>query len=467
MDYDYDLPGRPAVRLRIAARTEPTTEPTVSTRNHHRQECPRCGGQTARVRRLPEERAAGATMRMRRYRCTVEGCGWEDTIATAPGAGRPHGLLARQRARARQFPLATVGISVAAGLVLAVAGAQAWHLYRDSTSVVDRIAAGRAVLPFGASHDGDPLAPGHPLLVRASTGPTRDIAPQDVVLPPEALQTAALQPAALRRTGDASDAGQSGGGLATDDASARRDALSSVASPATPSAKAPSKPAESGAGQDQLQIRQDCAWGDPGRNPYRGTIEEALEGARLPAEVVERLAGMIRAGQATDRLEITNASIRTVHQYREYNPRSIAMTFGKTLCVNTRVNFKPDHMERADLYEVADASGATYSVMVPYVCGNVSVLSDREERPGRRADHGAGPRRHAGGAQVHRAASRCHRRQYRQEERRRREQRARNTAGPGAGTRHARQSARRRRAAGLVPAPPSACAQGRLSASYR
>jgi hypothetical protein len=142
-----------------------------------------------------------------------------------------------------------------------------------------------------------------------------------------------------------------------------------------------SKSAESPAGEDRLQLRQDCAWGDPGRNPYRGTIEEALEGARLPADVVERLAGMIRAGQATDRLEITNASIRTVHQYREYNPKSIAMTFGKTLCVNTRVNFKPDHMERADLYEVADASGATYSVMVPYVCGNVSVLSDREERP--------------------------------------------------------------------------------------
>jgi len=94
---------------------------------------------------------------------------------------------------------------------------------------------------------------------------------------------------------------------------------------------------------------------------------------------------MIKAGQASDRLEITNASIRTVHQYREYDPSSIAMTFGKTLCLNTRVNFPPGHMERADLYEVADASGATYSVMVPYVCGNVSVLADRAERPDEKA----------------------------------------------------------------------------------
>jgi hypothetical protein len=329
-----------------------------------------------RVRRLPEDRGAGATLRTRRYRCTVEGCGWEDTIATAPDTDEPHRLFPTRRARARRFPHRKVGISVAAGLVLAVAGAQAWHLYRDSTSEVDRIAAGRPVLPFGASHDGDPLAPGHPLLARASSGSTLDFTPQDVVLPPGALQTAAMRPA-----GAVTDTGPSGGGPATGAAALRRDAPGSQTSPATPPANAASMPAESGAGQDQLQIRQNCAWGDPGRNPYRGTIEEALEGARLPAEVVERLAGMIRAGRATDRLEITNASIRTVHQYREYNPRSIAMTFGKTLCVNTRVNFRPDHMERADLYEVADASGATYSVMVPYVCGNVSVLSDREERP--------------------------------------------------------------------------------------
>jgi hypothetical protein len=233
-------------------------------------------------------------------------------------------------------------------------GAQAWNLYRNSESVVDRVAARQRVVPFGLSHDGEPLAPGHPLLVVASAGPAADVAPRDDASPPAVVSTAEPKSPGLT--------GERGAGAA-----------------ATGTAPASTN---SGAGPDSvpLQLRQDCAWGDPGRNPYRGTIEQALEGARLPPDVVTRLAGMIRAGEATDRLEITNDAIRAVHQYREYEPRSIAMTFGKTLCVNTRVNFKPGHMERADLYEVADASGATYSVMVPYVCGNVSVLGDRAER---------------------------------------------------------------------------------------
>ena len=92
------------------------------------------------------------------------------------------------------------------------------------------------------------------------------------------------------------------------------------------------------------------------------------------------MSAQIRAGKVTDRLEITNTGIRGVHAAREFSAHSIGMTFGNTLCMNTRVNFVPGHMERADLYEVADAAGETYSVMVPYACGNVSVLSARGER---------------------------------------------------------------------------------------
>jgi hypothetical protein len=320
----------------------------------HLQECPRCGGKAMRVRRLAEDRVASVANPMRRYRCTVPGCGWEDAIAIAPGRAQRRRLRARRRARAGQPRRVLAGVSVAAGLLFALIGAQAWNLYRNSESVVDRVAARQRVVPFGLSHDGEPLAPGHPLLVVASAGPAADVAPRDDASPP-----AVVSPAEPKSPGLT---GERGAGAA-----------------ATGTAPASTN---SGAGPDSvpLQLRQDCAWGDPGRNPYRGTIEQALEGARLPPDVVTRLAGMIRAGEATDRLEITNDAIRAVHQYREYEPRSIAMTFGKTLCVNTRVNFKPGHMERADLYEVADASGATYSVMVPYVCGNVSVLGDRAER---------------------------------------------------------------------------------------
>ncbi|WP_284620200.1 PEP-CTERM sorting domain-containing protein [Aquabacterium humicola] len=149
-------------------------------------------------------------------------------------------------------------------------------------------------------------------------------------------------------------------------------------------------------GVQRLALRQGCAWGLPGRNPYRGTVEEALVTAKLPAEVIQRIAYKVKAGAIDDRLIIGNAGIRAQRDQREFEPGNVAMTYGKTLCVNTRVNFKPGHVEQASLYEAADKRGRLYAVMVPDVCGNVSVLGARMERK-RRAEvlalpvHGAQP----------------------------------------------------------------------------
>jgi hypothetical protein len=129
-----------------------------------------------------------------------------------------------------------------------------------------------------------------------------------------------------------------------------------------------------------LRLRQGCAWGKPGRNPYQGTVTQALQAAHLPAELVAPLAARIQARQADDRVEISTAAIRAVNSRREYNPRGFAMSFGHTMCLNSRVNFAPGHTEAADLYEVADATGRTLAVMVPDVCGNVSVLGARGQR---------------------------------------------------------------------------------------
>lgn len=131
---------------------------------------------------------------------------------------------------------------------------------------------------------------------------------------------------------------------------------------------------------ERLSLRQGCAWGKPGRNPYRGTVDQALLTAKLPAEVVQRIVHKVQAGQPDDRLQITTAAIRAEGDQREFEPRNVAMTYGKTLCVNTRVNFPAGHVERASLYEAADRRGNLYSVMVPDVCGNVSVLGARMER---------------------------------------------------------------------------------------
>lgn len=124
-----------------------------------------------------------------------------------------------------------------------------------------------------------------------------------------------------------------------------------------------------------LTLRQRCTWGQPGRNPYKGTVEEALVAAKLPPDVIARVAAKVKARDISDRLTITNSGIRPLHDRRRFDPHSVTMSYGRTLCMQTRVHFKPGHVERGDLYEVADAGGKRHSVMVPDVCGNVSVLS--------------------------------------------------------------------------------------------
>lgn len=130
-----------------------------------------------------------------------------------------------------------------------------------------------------------------------------------------------------------------------------------------------------------LERRESCLWGVPGRNPYKGTARQVLTGARLPTEVVGKIDSMIASGRRTGRVEITSKGIWTENGQRRFDSNVVAMGFGNTLCFNTKVNFQPAHVEVADLYEANDASGAKYSVMVPYVCGNVAVLAERAELP--------------------------------------------------------------------------------------
>ena len=139
-------------------------------------------------------------------------------------------------------------------------------------------------------------------------------------------------------------------------------------------------PAADRAALTGLTLRQGCAWGQPGRNPYRGTTEQALTAAGLPPEVVRLIADQRRAGRTVGRLAISRDAIRLADGSREFSPRQMAMSFGNTLCLNTRVNFAPGHVEAADLFEARDGQGRLHTVMVPDVCGNVTVLGAR--RPG-------------------------------------------------------------------------------------
>lgn len=125
-----------------------------------------------------------------------------------------------------------------------------------------------------------------------------------------------------------------------------------------------------------LTLRQHCSWGQPGRNPYQGTPEQALTAARLPPEVVQQIAQAIRSGEATDQLTITRDGIQNSSGSRRFAAAPFVMTYGRTLCLNARVNFAPGHSEPASLFEASDQRGRRYAVMVPSVCGNVSVIGE-------------------------------------------------------------------------------------------
>lgn len=128
-----------------------------------------------------------------------------------------------------------------------------------------------------------------------------------------------------------------------------------------------------------LQLRSGCAWGDPGRNPYRGTVAQAIAAAKLPVSVARAIEARIGRHAVTDRVYITRDAIRTMDLRRSFATKTTAMTFGTSLCFDTRVNFVPGHVEYADLYETVDEHGVRFSVMVPDVCGNVAVLAERAE----------------------------------------------------------------------------------------
>jgi len=303
--------------------------------------CPQCGTAIARIPRRPEDRAASATAAVRRYRCIAPACGWEGTQAATWADTVVERRRRRELARARaRRPMKERAIFWAAiGLACIALGAGGVKLYRNYSAQV--LAKSARVVPFGISDLGRPLASGHPFLKK------------DVDIPPHAMQA---RPTATTVRATA---------------------------PAPPNPVAAGKvavPIGADGDDTSLSLREGCAWGNPGRNPYQGTVRQALSGARLPPEVARMLEEKIRQRQVTDQLEIRNDKIRAVTTDAAFEARAIKMTFGKTLCLNTRVNFKPGHVERADLYEVADSRGMTYSVMVPYVCGNVSVLGARAER---------------------------------------------------------------------------------------
>lgn len=291
------------------------TLPTETVRRRLRLSCPRCTGSVRRKRRTALQRWLPAGVAPVRLRCVDSACGWSGSLAARLGPGASPPVPRHQRALRGMVPLLLGG--------LAVAAAQ----WGASLAPVADIEVGPRLFARGEAFDGDALPADHPLLIPVGTA------------------------LASRGNDGGNDSGSDSGG-------ARESP-----SPAPPAAT--------------LSLRRFCAWGRPGRMPYRGTAEEALRAARLPAAVRAQLAVAITAGMPHDRLVIANDTIRAVASGRSFDAHDFAMTYGRTLCLGTRVNFKPGHAEPASLYEAFDAQGRRHSVMVPDVCGNISVITPR------------------------------------------------------------------------------------------
>ena len=309
------------------------------------------------MRRRARDFGACGSGRVRRFACRSAGCGWSGLLgpATPQASAAPAAPAVPRRRLPKLLGAAALvgGLSLAAAAALVVLRvgltqplAQTWRQMQLTTHP-----GGVQRLPPGESYDGE--------LLRVSAR-----APGPGLTSP-------------------------GGSPGTLPAAARVGVAASLPSPPSPpsvslsTSPAANPPADSSASPpaaEALSLRQGCVWGQPGRNPYQGTVEQALRAGRLPAELIGPLAERIRARQANDRVSISSTGIRAEHGGREFSPRGLALSFGHSMCLNSRVNFAPGHVEPADLYLVSDAAGRQRAVVVPDVCGNVSVLSAGGER---------------------------------------------------------------------------------------
>ena len=294
--------------------------------------CLQCGHAAHRIPRLNQDRARTVSIRARRYRCAAPTCDWQGLLLPAdlaPAAEAAGSATNIDATPASNRPLrwarnAMLGSTVAAAIALPVVVAAVVGLGAVAGP------SGALALAPGVSHDG--------LALRKPARPAR----------PQGGQLLRAQSAGVPAF------------------------VATAAAAAALSANAKTT--------DPLMLRQGCAWGQPGRNPYRGTTEQALQAAHLPDDVVRQVSAMRLAKQTTARLQISTTGIREVGGPREFAPRGLALSFGNTLCLDSKVNFAPGHTEPADLYEVRDSQGRLHAVMVPDVCGNVSVLQRRGQR---------------------------------------------------------------------------------------
>lgn len=123
-----------------------------------------------------------------------------------------------------------------------------------------------------------------------------------------------------------------------------------------------------------------CSWNSPGRNPYRGSVREAVSRyIDIPAPVRAQLIAKIERGQPDDRAAITRDSI--VGKY-DYASEITDVHFGqRTICASVNRDEWPETArEPAAVYCVEDQC-----LIVPQTSGNISRVR-RTDGSGATAD---------------------------------------------------------------------------------
>ncbi|MCW5633071.1 MAG: hypothetical protein KIT17_07010 [Rubrivivax sp.] len=129
-----------------------------------------------------------------------------------------------------------------------------------------------------------------------------------------------------------------------------------------------------------LALRRFCAWGGAGHKPYRGTLDEVLRLARLPAAVREQINVAHAAARPHDRVVVSRDAVRSGSGPRVFDPELVALAEGRQLCLGARVNFADGEADEANLFEAFDDHGRRHSVMVPDDTSYVALLRETGER---------------------------------------------------------------------------------------
>lgn len=115
-----------------------------------------------------------------------------------------------------------------------------------------------------------------------------------------------------------------------------------------------------------LPVHPPGQWVHVNRQPYIGTVRQALASFHLPRDVQSRLADRIERGDSDGRVWFTRHGIQADDGI-VYAPEFL-MTSGRHVALS-RVGFEPTRSEPAERY-----TDGVYTVAVPIACGNVSLL---------------------------------------------------------------------------------------------